>query len=229
MICMSKVTTARNKNYVSMATYHLRDKNLSLRSRGLMSFMLQLPDTWEFSVAGLAAVIGCGRDQIRAGVKELESKGYLFRCARGRDEKGRLTGEADYILYERPAENPALENPTLDAPTLAAPTQLITNHIKNENINNEIKAEYAPGVFLTKEEHEKIMATMGTAREADGCLKLLSAYKKRSGKKYADDYKAVEKWVIRAYREQKEKAKVAKPRQMTVAEKAIAMIEAAEG
>ena len=37
----------KNRNYTVMSNYHLRDKNLSLKAKGLLSFMLSLPDNWD--------------------------------------------------------------------------------------------------------------------------------------------------------------------------------------
>ncbi|WP_196600379.1 helix-turn-helix domain-containing protein [Pectinatus frisingensis] len=107
---MSVIKANRNENYTVMANYHLRDKKLSLASKGLMSFMLSLPNTWEFSISGLAVVLSTGKDQIRSRLKELEKHGYLHRHKRARDKKGRLTADVDYELYERPKDNPYVKN-----------------------------------------------------------------------------------------------------------------------
>ena len=43
----------------------LRDAGLSLKTKGLFAIILSLPEDWDYSVAGLATVAGCGRDAIR--------------------------------------------------------------------------------------------------------------------------------------------------------------------
>lgn len=102
---MSVIRANRNKNYTTMANYHLRDKSLSLAAKGLMSYMLSLPDTWEYSVSGLSAVLCVGRSQISAKIVELEKAGYLYRHDRKRNKKGLFESNVDYELYERPEDN----------------------------------------------------------------------------------------------------------------------------
>ena len=83
-----------------------------------------MPETWDYTLAGLSHINREKIDAIREAVRELEKAGYIVR-SRERDEKGRLRG-ADYIIYEQPpiSDLPTLENPTLEKPTLENPTQL---------------------------------------------------------------------------------------------------------
>ena len=130
---MSVFRVERNRNYTVMSNYHLRDRRLSLKAKGLLSQMLSLPEDWDYTLGGLAQINREKIDAIRAAVRELEAAGYIVR-SRERDAKGRLRG-ADYVIYEQPQtqspvpdspmlENPMLENPTLDFPTSENPTQL---------------------------------------------------------------------------------------------------------
>ena len=130
---MSVFRVERNRNYTVMSNYHLRDRRLSLKAKGLLSQMLSLPEDWDYTLGGLAQINREKIDAIRAAVRELEVSGYIVR-SRERDAKGRLRG-ADYVIYEQPQaqtpvlnspmlENPMLENPTLDFPTSENPTQL---------------------------------------------------------------------------------------------------------
>ena len=120
-----------------MSNHHLRNKELTLKAKGLLSQMLSLPEDWDYTLAGLSHINREKIDAIREAVKELEKAGYIVR-SRERDEKGRLRG-ADYVIYEQPqpkepeaatsseqpptSDLPTLENPTLDNPTLEKPTQ----------------------------------------------------------------------------------------------------------
>mgnify|MGYP002797485069 CR=1 FL=1 len=130
---MSVFRVERNRNYTVMSNYHLRDRRLSLKAKGLLSQMLSLPEDWDYTLGGLAQINREKIDAIRAAVRELEAAGYVVR-SRERDAKGRLRG-ADYVIYEQPQtqspvpdspmlENPMLENPTLDFPTSENPMQL---------------------------------------------------------------------------------------------------------
>ena len=90
----------RNTGYTVMSNHHLRNKELTLKAKGLLSQMLSLPEDWDYTLAGLSHINREKIDAIREAVKELEKAGYIVR-SRERDEKGRLRG-ADYIIYEQP-------------------------------------------------------------------------------------------------------------------------------
>ena len=121
---MAVFRVEKNRGYTVMSNHHLRNKDLSLKAKGLLSQMLSLPEDWDFTLKGLSRINREQIDAIRAAVKELEQAGYIAR-SRERDSQGRLRG-ADYIIYEQPQpvpDSPTLENPTLDNPTLEKPTQ----------------------------------------------------------------------------------------------------------
>ena len=135
---MAVFRVERNTGYTVMSNHHLRNKELSLKAKGLLSQMLSLPEDWDYTLAGLSHINREKIDAIREAVKELEKAGYIVR-SRERDEKGRLRG-ADYVIYEQPQPRepeaatsggqppildlPTLEKPTQEKPTLENPTQL---------------------------------------------------------------------------------------------------------
>ena len=121
---MAVFRVEKNRGYTVMSNHHLRNKDLSLKAKGLLSQMLSLPEDWDFTLKGLSLINREQIDAIRAAIRELEQAGYIVR-SRERDGQGRLRG-ADYIIYEQPQpvpDSPTLENPTLDNPTLEKPTQ----------------------------------------------------------------------------------------------------------
>ena len=121
---MAVFRVERNKGYTVMSNHHLRNKELSLKAKGLLSQMLSLPEDWDYTLKGLSLINREKIDAIREAIKELERAGYIVR-SRERDEKGRLRG-ADYVIFEQPQpptpDLPTLENPTLDNPTQGKPT-----------------------------------------------------------------------------------------------------------
>ena len=103
-----------------MSNYHLKDMNLTLKAKGLLSQMLSLPDTWDFTLRGLAHINKESIDAIRTAVKELEQHGYITR-QQGRDAAGKLTN-IEYTIYEHPQQpSPRLDNPITAPPCLGFP------------------------------------------------------------------------------------------------------------
>ena len=96
---MTKFRVEKNKNYTVMSNIHLRDKNLSYKAKGLLSFMLSLPDDWDYSINGLECLSKEGKKAVRSAIKELEENKYLVR-ERNHLENGRF--DYDYIIYEVP-------------------------------------------------------------------------------------------------------------------------------
>ena len=97
---MAVFRVERNTNYTTMSNYHLRDTNLSLKAKGLLSVFLSLPDEWHYSISGLMKITREGRDCLTAVIKELEKAGYLVRY-QSRDETGKIVG-IEYVIYEKP-------------------------------------------------------------------------------------------------------------------------------
>ena len=92
----------KTKDYTVMSNYHLRDRSLSLKAKGLLSLMLSLPEDWDYTMKGLARICKDGIDSISGGIRELEAHGYLVR-ARVRNENGQL-GSIEYTILEQPKE-----------------------------------------------------------------------------------------------------------------------------
>ena len=135
---MAVFRVEKNRGYTVMSNHHLRNKDLSLKAKGLLSQMLSLPEDWDFTLKGLSLINREQIDAIRAAVRELEQAGYIVR-SRERDSQGRLRG-ADYIIYEQPQpvpDSPTLENPTLDNPTQEKPTQEKPTQLNKDRSSKE--------------------------------------------------------------------------------------------
>ena len=123
----------RTRDYTVMSNHHLRDKALSLKSKGLLSMMLSLPEDWNYTTRGLAKICKEGVDAIGGALRELESAGYIVRHQM-RDRQGRIS-DTEYVIYEQPqpkapdtpqpdTASPDTENPYLDKPDTEKPAEL---------------------------------------------------------------------------------------------------------
>ena len=131
----------RTRDYTVMSNHHLRNKALSLKSKGLLSMMLSLPDDWNYTTRGLAKICKEGVDAIGGALRELEREGYIVRHQL-RDAQGRIS-DTEYVIYEQPqpkapdtpssdtaapdTDSPGTENPYLDMPVCAERKFLVSN------------------------------------------------------------------------------------------------------
>ena len=116
---MAVFRVEKSKGYTVMSNHHLRNRELSLKAKGLLSQMLSLPEDWDYTLAGLSLINRESVDAIRTAVWELEKAGYITR-RQGRDEKGKMTA-IEYTIYEQP-QPPGSDTPELDCPILENPT-----------------------------------------------------------------------------------------------------------
>lgn len=121
---------------------------MSLKAKGLLSLMLSLPEEWDYSVRGLAAMSKDGKDSVMNTLTELEKFGYLKRT-KLLDDGGRFAGY-DYDIYEKPkkpnTEKPYTENPCPGNPYTENPPQLNTNKssTKGSNTKRSSTKEFTP-------------------------------------------------------------------------------------
>ena len=146
---MGVIRVNKTKNYTVLSNYHFKEKNMSLKAKGLLSLMLSLPDTWNYTIAGLVSLSKDGKDSVMSGLSELEKFGYLIRTQKT-NEKGQFSG-VEYHIYEQPQEtnpfagNQTSENQKSENENAENPPQLNTKNIKYSfnkvtyDINNYIK------------------------------------------------------------------------------------------
>lgn len=145
----------KNKNYTTMSNVHLRDLNLSLKARGLLSTILSLPDNWNYSIGGLASICKENETCIKSGLKELKEAGYMVVEKLYSDESG--TGKFKYVynIFENPDDseelreqvekkkserasrdaNPPVEVPPVETMPLYKSTDKISTDIINTDFN----------------------------------------------------------------------------------------------
>lgn len=97
---MAVFRVEKTKDFTIMCNHHLRNTELSLKAKGLLSLMLSLPEDWDYTTKGLAHICKDGVDSITTALKELERYGYLTR-QRLRYENGQL-GDIEYTIHEKP-------------------------------------------------------------------------------------------------------------------------------
>lgn len=143
----------RTRDYTVMSNHHLRNHELSLKAKGLLSMMLSLPDDWNYTTRGLAKICKEGVDAIGNALRELGTAGYIVRHQL-RDRQGRISA-TEYVIYEQPqprqpdtaepdTASPDTENPYLDKPDTEKPAEL---NIEKSNTQKSITQEQVPIPF----------------------------------------------------------------------------------
>ena len=134
----------RTRDYTVMRNHHLRNGKLSLKDKGLLSMMLSLPEDWNYTTRGLAAICKEGVDAIGGALRELETAGYIVRHQL-RDRQGRIS-DTEYVIYEQPqpknpdtpqpdTASPDTGNPDMDKPDTEKPAEL---NIEKSNTQKSI-------------------------------------------------------------------------------------------
>ena len=159
----------KNRNYTYMSNYHLRDLNLSNKTCGLLSKMLSLPENWDYSTRGLAAICKDGVDSITSQLKELEKYGYLQRH-RIRDENGKII-DMEYIIYEEPywhfpdTETPDMVKPSEVKPHKENPTQLNIDITSKDESNKDLSNIDS----FSSDERPSVLANLEAKRKETIC------------------------------------------------------------
>lgn len=139
---MSVFRISKTKNFTVMSNYHFKEKGMSLKAKGLLSLMLSLPDTWDYSVSGLVKLSKDGKDSVMTALAELEKFGYLTRTQLTND-KGQFSG-IEYNIFEEPQPETAVsvytnaDNEKAENSHTENPPQLNTNPLRTKK-NKDIK------------------------------------------------------------------------------------------
>jgi len=129
---MAVFRVEKNKGYTVMSNHHLRNKDLTLKAKGLLSQILSLPENWDYTLQGLSVINREKIDAIRTAIWELETAGYIVR-QQTRDEKGKMA-HIEYTIYEQPQTAP----PVLKNPILENPTQLNKELLKTDKLTTDL-------------------------------------------------------------------------------------------
>lgn len=146
-----------------MANHHFKERDMSLKAKGMLSLMLSLRDDWNYNISGLTKLSKDGKDSVMSALQELEKFGYLSRQQLVND-KGQFSG-VEYHIYEEPqlkktvAENPTSVKEEAANPNAEEPPQSITysiNDLSNQELNE-----------LEREEEEEIYEILASIKDRE--------------------------------------------------------------
>lgn len=147
---MAVFRVERTRDYTVMSNHHLKNAELSLKAKGLLSTILSLPENWNYTTRGLASISKDGVDSVGKALKELEQAGYIIR-RQLRDKNGRIT-DTEYTIYENPrnsgglkpnTEYPDTDNPDMVKPDTDNPAQLSTKEINIQKPNTNLSITHS--------------------------------------------------------------------------------------
>lgn len=169
----------KTKDFTVMSNTHLRDKNMSLKAKGLLSVMLSLSDDWGYSINGLVAISKENESAIKSTLYELKKLGYLvvIKLKPSETKSGRF--EYVYDVYEQPQEKQGVEKQGVEIQgveilSVENPTQLNTNksntkELKTKELNKEnYISEFSElwTLYPNKKGKEKALSAYIKARES---------------------------------------------------------------
>lgn len=178
----------KNDDYSVMSNYHFKEKDMSLKAKGLLSEMLSLKDDWDYSSRGLAAINKESKNTINSILQEIEKFGYLKRIPI-KNSKGKII-DWEYIIYEIPREirksvlieqnSPCTKNEDMENEDMESwdNNKILNNKILNNNLEEKInkKENFSNSEESVRghlpEKKEKFMKP--TVEEIDSYIKQLS-------------------------------------------------------
>lgn len=133
---MPVIRVNKSKDYVTMSNYHFKEKDMSLKAKGLLSEMLSLPDNWDYSIRGLVAINKENESSIKSTLEELKKFGYLkiTKLLPNQTKSGRI--EYIYDIFEKKQEGKKQGVENLGVEFLEVENQVQYN-INNKILNNK--------------------------------------------------------------------------------------------
>ena len=200
------IKTKKDKNYTVLDNTFIQDLRLTWKAKGLMTYLLSLPDDWCIHLSELEEHAADGKDSLKTAIKELKIYGYLIATQK-KNEAGRFC-ETVYTVIEKPlAEKPLAEKPPLLNTNIQSTN---VNKVLNEqstnntnitaNVDENKKHKFGDyqNVLLKDSELDKLVKLLGF-QKAKGVIDNYSELKEMKGYKYKSDYLAIKRWGIKAY------------------------------
>lgn len=156
---MATFRVNKTSDYTVISNYHLREKEMSLKAKGLLTLMLSLPENWDYSISGLASICAENETAIKTGLNELKKFGYL-RISKIFPNKKRGNKKIEYVyeIFEKPlkedkrqkeqkteeqtlesqvVENQGVENLPLESQAVENQGQLNTKELNTNKLNTK--------------------------------------------------------------------------------------------
>lgn len=193
----------KTRDFTVMSNHHLRDRNLTLKAKGLLSVILSLPDDWKYSIAGLAAICKEGTSAVKSALQELTDAGYVTvtKLYPNQTDTGRI--EYVYDIHETPQapRKQGIENLPLESQQVENQAQLSTeepstneSNTKKSSTKREPRHKYGEygNVLLSDSDMEKLKDEFPTDWEER--IERLSAYMASTGKSYKNHLATIRNW-----------------------------------
>ena len=156
---MATFRVNKTSDYTVISNYHLKEKGMSLKAKGLLTLMLSLPENWDYSISGLASICAENETAIKTGLNELKKFGYL-RISKIFPNKKRGNKKIEYVyeIFEKPlkedkrqkeqkteeqmlesqaVENQGVENLPLESQVVENQGQLNTKELNTNKLNTK--------------------------------------------------------------------------------------------
>nr|DAU26638.1 MAG TPA: Dna polymerase B [Caudoviricetes sp.] len=127
---MGKLSKKFVTHFTTIPNSIAQNDQLSWKARGIFLYLASKPSDWQFYEIEVARHAPDGRASLRAGLKELEDKGYLKRY-RKRNDKGQVI-DSDWIITDEPMFN----NPMSEKPMFEKPTQ-VNRTLQNKDLTKK--------------------------------------------------------------------------------------------
>ena len=144
---MAVIRVNKSKDFTVMSNTHFREKEMSLKAKGLLSLMLSLPDDWNYSVEGLTVICKENETAIKSTLDELKQFGYLTVIKKFPNETKSGRFEYEYNVYEQPQGKQAIEKQGI------------------ENLHLEIQPIENQGQYNTNQSNTDELKTKGKTKE----------------------------------------------------------------